>query len=346
MKGSASLCERSEDPTSILLLAPPLKDPDNRACMDLLTPVHPRDENVLSITASEPPDERLALWQRHVGDTLPKRATIVDAGTPATEDDLLAGSDEFPSLTVDIISDPSNLYELGMAISRVLESWESTPEPTHVCLHSITALLETHDQSSVRQLITALNRQLATMDAVAHCHIDPDGHDDQVIADLRPLFDTVIEHDTGEDWTVRTAATDEEAPFYQRDRSENRTDHGSAGGTAAIDQPSLPYSLDTVIDLLSERLRRYVLYEAVENSGECLSLETVVDRVYEREVASPGRETGPSRSDIETALVHSHLPRLEEADIVTFDRSERSVTYHTNPGLEPCIKHTRAIERQ
>lgn len=348
MDAPATLCERLEDPTSILLLAPSLEEPDNRACIDLLSPRHPQQENVLSITVSETPDDRLAVWQHHIGDTLPKRAAIVDAGRSTTEDQL-AASDEFPSITVDVLSDPSNLYELGMAISQYLESWETTSEQTRVCLHSITPLLGTHDQSTVHRLITALNARLTTMDAVAHYHLDPDAHDEQVIADLRPLFDTVIEHDIDGDWTVRRAAADEEPPLYQRDRSESeRPDraHSSGRETTAVDYPSLPYSFDTIIDLLSARLRRYVLYELVEKTGAQSSLDTIVDGVYEREAAYPGRETSPSRAEIETALVHSHLPRLEEAGIVGFDRSERTVVYRTIPGIEPCIEHARAIEGQ
>lgn len=344
MRSSPPLTDRLEDPTSILVCTPTREESDDRACIDLLTPTDPRDENVLSITVSATPDERLALWQRHVGTTLPKRAAIVDAGSPAVADDQLAASDEYPSITVDILSDRPNPHELSAAIGQYLGAWETTPERTLVCLHSLTPLLETLDLSAVRQLISALNTRFATADVSAHYHLDPNAHDDRVIAELRPLFDTVIEHDADDALAVRTTAADEEAPLYHNDRSGDETTRYSAVKTTVVDQPPLPYSFDTVIDLLSERLRRYVCYDMVEHQGERHSLETVVDRVHERVRSS--RTDAPSRSEIETMLVHSHLPRLEEAGIIAFDADDETVTYHANHAIEPCLRHARTIERQ
>lgn len=344
MRRSPPLSERLGDPTSILVLAPIREEPDNHACMDLLTPTDPHDENVLSITVSATPDERLALWKRHVGKTLPKRAAIVDAGSPAVTDDQLAASDAHPSITVDILSDRPNPHELSAAVGQYLGAWEPSPERTLVCLHSLTSLLEIHDRSTVFQLLSALNTRFARADVSAHYHLDPNAHDDQVIAELRPLFDTVVEHDADGAWTVQTTAADEAPPRYHADRSPDEAPSCSATESPVVDQPPLPYSFDTVIELLSERLRRYVLYDLVDQQGACLSLETVVDRVHER--ASSGRTDEPSRIEIKTRLVHSHLPRLEEAGIVTFDADDETITYHTNSALEPCLKHARTIEQQ
>jgi hypothetical protein len=42
-----------------------------------------------------------------------------------------------------------------------------------------------------------------SVDAVAHYHIDPEAHDDQVLATLSSLFDAVARFDDG-DWEIRS----------------------------------------------------------------------------------------------------------------------------------------------
>ena len=80
--------------------------------------------------------------------------------------------------------------------------------------------------------------------------------------------------------------------------------------------------LDATLELLSNQRRRYVLYYLREQ-GETVALEELAEQV-----ASWESDTGDIVDDerVLADLYHSQLPRLEEADIVTFDPEEGYVT--------------------
>ena len=70
------------------------------------------------------------------------------------------------------------------------------------------------------------------------------------------------------------------------------------------------------LELLSHAHRRGVLY-ALQRGGR-----TTVDQLADR-IAAWQRNDGAStaRRDVQTMLVHSHLPKLAEANVVEYDRS-------------------------
>ncbi|MFO8116143.1 MAG: hypothetical protein R6U01_12455 [Halorubrum sp.] len=57
--------------SSILLLAPLLGPTDNGACVDLLTRDPPAETNVLSVTLTASPTDRLSIWRRETDTDLP-----------------------------------------------------------------------------------------------------------------------------------------------------------------------------------------------------------------------------------------------------------------------------------
>jgi hypothetical protein len=92
---------------------------------------------------------------------------------------------------------------------------------------------------------------------------------------------------------------------------------GFAGGNSGISP-----ALDTTLDLLSNRRRRYVLYYLREQ-GETVSLEELAEQVasWESDADDPG-----DAECVLADLYHSQLPRLEESDIITFDPEGGYVT--------------------
>lgn len=80
--------------------------------------------------------------------------------------------------------------------------------------------------------------------------------------------------------------------------------------TAVVARPHSAEDLDDVFDALAHRYRRAVI-EAME-WGEPATLEDLVALITDRhEDAAAG--------DVRVALVHNHLPRLAEADVITYD---------------------------
>ncbi|WP_132058461.1 DUF7344 domain-containing protein [Halorussus amylolyticus] len=97
--------------------------------------------------------------------------------------------------------------------------------------------------------------------------------------------------------------------------------------------------VSATFDLLANARRRGVLY-AVGRDGAA----TVAD-LAERIAAWQGDEEGPSPEAVHTSLVHAHLPKLEDAGAVEYDRERDVVTLTPRAAdLEPYLRHTSERE--
>jgi hypothetical protein len=95
--------------------------------------------------------------------------------------------------------------------------------------------------------------------------------------------------------------------------------------------------LDTAMDLLADRRRRYVLYYLREE-GEA-DLDELADAVTRWE----GQKTPEHRRRIVTELHHKHLPKLTENGVVEFDDKVRFV--HVDSPLETYLDLAAEQER-
>ncbi|WP_137287198.1 DUF7344 domain-containing protein [Halorussus salinisoli] len=93
-------------------------------------------------------------------------------------------------------------------------------------------------------------------------------------------------------------------------------------------------TLDATLDLLSSRRRRYVLYYLREQGG-AVTLEELAEQItsWESEADDHGSpSTQPSIDDppdyqrVLADLHHTQLPRLDDADAVTFDAEDGYVS--------------------
>jgi len=333
------LATQLEDSTSVLLVAPASEPADDRACVDLLTFDEPRRENILSVTFSQTPAERLSLWRREGDGTMPNRSAVVDGCGSTTAAERAAITEEMPEVSVDVLSDTAGPMELALTIGQYLGEWAQDSERTLACIHSLSELLDSFARGEVVQLINALDARLAATDAVAHYHLDPSAHDEQTVADIRPLFDAVAEHVPEDGWTVTTASRDE-APQFRGESS------ALYPGETPTDQPPLDQSLDDVFELLSDERRRTVLYALAGLQAQTTSLERLADEVVDREIAR-GDVTGPlHRREVEIALVHNHLPRLDEVGVVEYDHEASEVTKREfGPGLVAFLRSVDRLDR-
>lgn len=325
--------------SSILLLAPSHESPDDSACIDLLTREPPGETNVLSVTLSASPAERLSLWEREAGSELPTRATIVDARRGMTKTRL--PTSESGSVAVRGIPEDPDLHDVGIAVASQLGAWRDTDETTVLCLHSVTRLLAAYDADRVIGLITSLNDLCERFGVVAHHHVDPDEHDEATVATLRPLYDAVIEHAPDGGWIPTERERTTTAPTF-------RSTTPPPGGTAKTD-PDRPetvpmrYSFDTILELLASPRRRTLLYNLKTQPPGEIPLERLVEEVHDIDRSLPARDESP-RDRIRIELAHTHLPRLREAGIIRYDADAETVHYTANQGLESFLRYVETVE--
>ncbi|WP_134672133.1 DUF7344 domain-containing protein [Halorussus marinus] len=87
------------------------------------------------------------------------------------------------------------------------------------------------------------------------------------------------------------------------DTSDAPDEYASEGGISP--------TLDATLDLLSDRRRRYVLYTLRRHSS-AMALDELAEAVA-------SRDDDAETDHVRTALYHSHLPRMENAGVVSFD---------------------------
>ena len=102
--------------------------------------------------------------------------------------------------------------------------------------------------------------------------------------------------------------------------------------------------LDRVLEGIATGRSRRVLYSLSESDVE--TIDGLVDEVVEREVGLPAEMTSEERRrHIRADLVHTHLPRLAELEIVEYDPHEETVDYgDPPPRLDEFLAVFRVIE--
>jgi hypothetical protein len=292
------------------------------------------------VTFEASPEERLSVWQHEAGETLPQRAKIVD-GAGAAQAAQAVSTDIGPGVPVETLPADASVLDIGLRIARTLGRWVDTDETTFMCLHSLSALLDTYESTEVIQFVSGLNDICDCLGVRTHHHLDTVRHGKETIADLRPLYDAVFEQSPGGGWDVTTNDSEPAAPTYRLSGAPTGTRPSSAGGPTPT---PIPYSFETVLEIISATRRRTLLYELKDRTNETFGLEEVVEWVYTREEAIPIRESPESRDEILLSLTHVHLPKLEAEGILTYDSDEEFIDYEANPALESCIRYLETLE--
>lgn len=112
------------------------------------------------------------------------------------------------------------------------------------------------------------------------------------------------------------------------------SDRDGGGG----EKPTL--TLEAVLETLGHRYRRDLLSLFRERSARAVDSDDAVEFLLERERRRPG-ET-PSRDHLQITLLHVHLPKLEEAGLVTFDRGAGEFRYHPTDRIENWLQFIEA----
>ncbi|KPN29628.1 hypothetical protein SY89_00342 [Halolamina pelagica] len=203
-----TLPDRLAGANSTLLLNSSFAGEEN--CTELLHPEAAADTNVLWVSFTKSPDQQLRRWREHAdGQPAEMGIVSVEDSTRSVAADTGAGATGGPSLPetnapIETVTSPNDLTGLGIRITEFLTEWAENENQTVVCFDSLTALLQYVELETAYEFLHILTGRLATVDAFAHFHMDPEAHDDQTIEILTGLMDAVVEVDEAGIQNVRT----------------------------------------------------------------------------------------------------------------------------------------------
>jgi hypothetical protein len=98
-------------------------------------------------------------------------------------------------------------------------------------------------------------------------------------------------------------------------------------------------SMETVFELLSERRRRYALYHLFDADGPA-DFDALVAKVVDWETGDLRPPRG-HETRVRASLHHLHLPRFEEAGVVSYDAEFGTVRYLGSEKLEAKLSEVR-----
>ena len=188
--------ERELDGASnVLVLAPTLSDDARESYYSTLFPDDTSAIDLLAVDYRRPPDQYLDELRRFAGGP-PDRCGIICVGETTRS----SGDSDVSPGAVACVDDPMDLTGVGLKMGRYLETHGRAE--TVVSFDSVTVLLQYVDTRRAFRFLNAICSRVRAADATAHYRVDPNAHEDRVLATLSSLFDAVARFDDGE-WDVR-----------------------------------------------------------------------------------------------------------------------------------------------
>ena len=127
------------------------------------------------------------------------------------------------------------------------------------------------------------------------------------------------------------------------DVKEDPNDGGPSD--SAVSDPGPAISLDDVLEVLSNRRRRFVLYSLADAAERVADFPTLVEDVATLEAAMDEAALRRDRYlDLAADLYHWHLPVLADVGVVDCDGRNDTIRYRDNPTLETWLARTRGDE--
>ncbi len=222
------------DGANVLVLGGAGRNAD-RCCDALLDVGRAENRGELSVTFSEDVTDRARLDTGTSGRQSAKHGHV-------TIGDVLRSADHAPPdftepVATDLVEDPGDLKAIGTSVSRFCESWSESGHLMVLCFDSITELLERRDPKVVFQFLHTLLERLASVDTVAHFHLDPDRVDGQTVSTFSSLFDDVVDPATAEDLIDESGLDDAEDDADAEDEGPSLSDGipATSGSSQASD---------------------------------------------------------------------------------------------------------------
>ena len=116
------------------------------------------------------------------------------------------------------------------------------------------------------------------------------------------------------------------------DRDDCPSDLSDPGGETDEARGEDVVHLDEILSCLSDSDRRAVLYHL--HDGEVTDVESLAAHLVAKERDLPPEDVPEDdRERMAATLIHKHLPKLAEANIVEFDHRSQTVRYSNPPRL-------------
>lgn len=178
-----------EEATSVLLLAPMVRDTATEAAATLLERGSRPVDHVVGVTITHSAESWVRAWDRHAGSSTRVSCIDVDGGTRA----VAASDGGLARPSVEQVADPSDLEALGRAISDVLERATDNGERLGLAVHSVSDLLHHVDEATAFKFVYTLGEVVRRVDGTAYFHVDPDSHDVDTVDTFATTCDAVVE---------------------------------------------------------------------------------------------------------------------------------------------------------
>lgn len=282
-----------------------------RKCFEALDGDVPGDPDVFVVTSDPRPQSIVDEWyERLAGD--PSTFGVVALGASMRSSAARSGGDGAAARNV-----VRGVADLDGAVD-VLAEWASGATRTVILVDSLTTMLPDVGRGAVVGLIDGVASLVG--DGVGYFAVDPDRSDADAIAVLSTAVDAVVDLSAGATWPAVDDAV---------------TTIGAAGSAVPV---------AAVFDVLSDRRRRAALH-ALRRSEAPVSIATLAERIV---AAERERDIDPPDAAFErvyVGLVHVHLPRLEEASLVTVDRDAGMVEATARTArLEPHLSIAAVVD--
>lgn len=192
-----------DTPRNVLLVGPDGPTTEEIG-VDLISDSTPENTHLLNITFDRKPDELVGEYRTRHGQ-LPAKTGVIEVGGQTRSSAAAAPAGPGPTpITVDAVSDPTDLTGLSMAISAYLDAWENLEQAPVVCFHSLSAWLSQTDENRIFEFIHVIAGKLQAIGADAHFYMNPEVHDEGTINRFAALMDAVVRVDGNGDTSVQT----------------------------------------------------------------------------------------------------------------------------------------------
>lgn len=183
-----------------LLLSSSIGTGERTTCLDLLSQSGFEATKAVHVLYMESGSERYRQIERYCHGH-PEETAVIAVGSGGIVGE--RGPDPPGDYYVKTLADAADLTGLGMALNDCLTEWEETGTELVCCFDSLSILLQYADTERVFRFLHMLTGKLSDVGATAHFHMDPVAHDEETVAKLSQVFDSIVELDEAGVCTIK-----------------------------------------------------------------------------------------------------------------------------------------------